>query len=151
MTRTLYRSIGSQTRNGSPARRRGRLCSGTLVTLVLVALCCALPGFAREAAAQQFAAIQATATVTSSYSTYGLQADSPATAGPAKDRHAQRLAIPGVGVLQVEGAAGAQVRLLPQAPDGHQAEWMQSSVQAAASPRSGAARLVQASIAYVAN
>jgi len=142
MARTPSGRAGSRTREAAPARRNRRLCPGALAAPVLAALCCALPGLARVAAAQQSTTIQATATVTSSYSTYRLQADSAATPGPAVDRHAQRLAIRGVGVLQVEGSAGAQVRLDPPT-DGP------AVGPASAGPgRPAAPRLLRATIAY---
>ena len=123
---------GSRTREGAPARRRGHLCSGALAAPVLAALCCALSGLARAAVAQQTATITATATVTASYAVYHLQ-PAPSAAGLAVgERTAPGLAIPELGVLRVEGAAGAQVRLESPAA-------------------AGAGRVVRASIAFVAN
>lgn len=144
--------VGSWSREGAPAGRRGRPACGALVALVLVAWCGALPGLARSASAQQSAAIQATAIVASSYSSYALQADSPAAAVAAPERHAQRLAVPGVGVLEVAGAVGAQVRLMPAAQAGVQSGWMpRQAVSAEPAVQGVPPRLVQASIAYVAN
>ena len=97
-----------------------------------MALCCALSGLARTAAAQQAAAITVTATVTASYSAYQLQAAPSAARPVAEARTLQWLAIPELGVLLVEGAAAAQVRL--DAP---------AAV--------GTPRLVRASISFVAN
>ena len=127
-----------------------------------MALCCALSGLARAAVAQQTATITATATVTASYAAYHLQ-PAPSAAGlAAGERTAPGLAIPELGVLQVEGAAGAQVRLEAPAAAGRQAPRSGSyvgppSIHAGAIPSSApaslaaAARVVRASIAFVAN
>jgi hypothetical protein len=127
-----------------------------------VALCCALPGLARKAAAQQSATITATATVTASYSVYHVRPALPAVVLAAGERTAPEIAIPEVGVLQVEGAAGAQVRLESPAAAGRQAP-RSGSYAGPPSPlaggipanapaaRTGAAPVVRASIAFVAS
>jgi hypothetical protein len=153
---------GSRTREGAPARRRGHLCSGALAAPVLAALCCALSGLARTAAAQQAAAITATATVTASYAAYHVQPALSAARLAAGERNARGLAIPELGVLQVEGAVGAQVRLDAPAAAGRQAPRSGSYAglpsfsaggSAASTPAAAAApvQVVRASIAFVAN
>ena len=153
----------SRTREGAPARRRGHLCSGALAAPVLAALCCALSGLARTAAAQQAATITATATVT------GVVCSVPSAARPLRcPAGGGGAGMPRgspsreLGVLRVEGAAGAQVRLESPAAAGREAlrsgsyarlPSIPAGVIPASAPASpvGAARVVRASIAFVAN
>jgi hypothetical protein len=79
--------------------------------LALAALCLAFPGFAGALHAQRSATIRVSATVTNAYTSAGIRPAAAAAEAVEPGRHLQRLPVEGVGVLEVEGAVGAQVRL----------------------------------------
>lgn len=79
----------------------------TLPALVAVGL--AFPGFGRDLLAQQSASIRVSAYVTSAYSSAVLRPAAAPSREAEPARHLQRLPVAGVGVLEVEGAAGARV------------------------------------------
>lgn len=153
MNRTPLGTAGSRTREIALARWRGRWCSGALVVPALAALCLAFPGSARALHAQRSATIRVTATVTNAYTSAGLRPAAAAADAVEPGRHLQRLPVDGVGVLEVEGAVGAQVRLTASGGVGAAsvavgragvAPLALAAEPAAARP----VRLVQATVAY---
>lgn len=122
MERTPSGRAGSRAREIEQARRRGGRWPGALVVPVVAVLCLGFPGAARVASAQQSATIRVSATVSSGYASAGIREASAPAAEAEPARHLQRIPVAGVGVLEVEGAAGARVWLSwagpgPSAPD----------------------------------
>jgi len=80
-------------------------------TLTLAALLAAAPKLARPVAAQRSGNVHASAVVTGSVQTFELRPDS---ARIQPTQHTQRLAIAGLGALEVQTAPGAITHLVPR-------------------------------------